>query len=194
MRQAILTWMSTVSAPDIVLAAVTAMFGLIIGWLIWGGRRRYIAQLEDDLSQARKQTRSILVANRRDHVERDDVEAVLAPQKQPHKPPVERVCSASRQQPLDDRTFSGELRESDQMVRPPQPDMAVAAKLVMLDQARDERLAALTDELAKIRVLLGKSVLNTDPVKESLDKADTSIKRANGRLKIIMSSPPLEND
>lgn len=208
----ILTWMSTISAPDIVLVAVAAMFGLIIGWLIWGGRRRYIAQLEDDLSQARKQTRSILVANKRDHAERDDVESVMSPDKpnadktRADKTPANKPGPSTSQSmsPPARQCRSNKNADLGEGVNPPAatPGSTQAAtqaalaqtKPPVLDGSRDERLAALTDELTKIRALLGQSELNTDPVKESLDQADTSIKRANGRLRIIMSSPPFDKE
>ncbi|MEO0832933.1 MAG: hypothetical protein AAFY13_06520 [Pseudomonadota bacterium] len=200
MRQEILNWIGTLSPPDLVLAAGMLLFGLVIGWLIWGGRGRYIRELEDDLAAARKQTRRVLVAAEQQDTG-DDVETVLAPRAMPA--PVSASVSASAAEPVPPAVGSRQVAPDeaaairtepglDTDLLQPRTEDPVSAQSLSDDQ--DVRLAALSEELARIRVLLGQSPLNTDPVKETLDQADMATKRANGRLKIIMSTPPFTDE
>ncbi|MEM1193776.1 MAG: hypothetical protein AAGH42_10340 [Pseudomonadota bacterium] len=204
MRQEILNWLGTLSPPDLVLATGMLLFGLVIGWLIWGGRGRYIRELEDDLAAARKQTRRVLVAAEQQDTG-DDVETVLASRAMPApvSAPVSASVSASAAEPVPPAVDSRQVAPDeaaairtdpglDTGLLQPRTEDPVSAQSLSDDQ--DARLAALSEELARIRVLLGQSPLNTDPVKETLDQADMATKRANGRLKIIMSTPPFTDE
>lgn len=200
MRQEILSWIGTLSPPDLALAAVMLVFGLVFGWLIWGGRGRYIRELEDDLTAARKQIRRVLVAAEQSDTN-DDVETVLAPRARALRPrdqvpdqrPDEDAVQTTAQN--DAAIQAREPRFDHDLLQPRTDDMATGQNQPSTPGEEQEvRLAALCDELTKIRQLLGQVPLNTDPLKESLDQADMATKRANGRLKIVMSTPPFADD
>ena len=68
--------LSQITTTDVVLAAICIAIGLAIGWAIWGGQAREIAQLEDSLTVMRAHARRDLQAPSSEPVSSGAVEKI----------------------------------------------------------------------------------------------------------------------
>ena len=132
---------------DYVIGACSLIFGLVIGWVIWGRRASRLIALEDELASTRNALKQAVKSGR--------MEPRLSGETITQHGRNEEVTPALSRQFREDRAAS---------------------------------LAALSTELAEVRRLLQHNRPDIDRLKESLDQADTAIKRANGRVLLTLRS------
>lgn len=207
MRQQVLNWLATVSYSDMIVAGGAVAFGIAIGWIIWGGKNRYIEELEDELTLNRARNAQLTRQHKADSqrsLDTNDGEEVLQP---PHGDRPDMLTPDEIKPPKLQQasTHKGSLHTgagshpdchpsqlSPQLVPDDSGDRQQSASSSsrsysrrVLEEGQDENLLALSEELDAIRTLLGLTVVDTDPLKESLDQADSAIKRANGRISVV---------
>jgi len=78
------------------------------------------------------------------------------------------------------------LSKEDVRLECPAQDHQKSCSSGELSQINYQRLHELSDELGKIRVLISGQDTGVDVLKEHLDQSDHSMKKANGRLQVLL--------
>lgn len=190
---AVLDLLTQITFLEMLLIAIGFLLGFVLGWVFWGGQSGKVRDLEDELEITRIRMRHVIVddpinekpssGQGEDHIEDQAVGQQVADKT------AGKFEGRIHAQIDDDSRFN----ENKNLI---QTKLSSKTKVVSGSQKsglknqglttyNDDNIKKLKEELDIIRALINNRA-DVDPLKEHLDQSDTSLKKANGRLKLLM--------
>ena len=205
----VMEWTPYMESARAYLPMCTFLVGIVMGWVIWGGRRQYVPDPENGPGMRTYPADPAVEADNPgiSGSRRDDGET----RRRPHRDHVPEGAGAPAGPGGPQRPAIG--KENQKGFQPAVTMMAPTAETQTGNEnqtrgsnhgglgdvmgggvsghdkpgpLRVATLLSLSEELDAIRTLIRTGIPDTESMKEQLDRADHAIKRANGRAALIL--------
>ncbi len=191
----ILEYFENITTLQVAIAAVFFLIGLFFWGVIWGGQRRQIRELEDELELCRVRAghQGVNVYREPEMSVRSDVEAIITPEKSEQNVASSQVRMDKPDEPSDvelgdDVSLAKNGEASDWLkIRASQIEEKSKASNA-LGINRKEVIEELSIEIEEMRKILDGSPIDVDVLKEYLDVTDSSVNIANDRLDQVLEA------